>query len=170
MSVFVRLPIRDWLQALTDSLADTNQVAPSAVQKAALDGAAAPSGSNPFATRNEVVASAPASAGHFSSVALEPISALTAVIGGSGGVSVARDGWVTGVSITSAQQGGNLEVQALGSVADDSWTWTPSQPVFATSNGRLTQSIPETGQVTVIGVAVSTTRVSLCLAPPARLA
>jgi hypothetical protein len=113
---------------------------------------------------------APAAGGTTTGIATETISALTAVADSGAGYSVARDGWVSGISLSSSLARAPLQVQHDGQVSDVSWNWTVGSPVFATQEGQLTQTVPVSGLLTIVGVAISPTQLSIRIAVPVRLA
>ncbi len=75
---------------------------------------------------------------------------------------------VAGIALTAA--GGaeeNVSVQRLGEATDSLWTWTPGLPVFLGANGVLTQTHnPAWAFSLVVGVALSTTRMSVDIKQP----
>lgn len=73
---------------------------------------------------------------------------------------------VAGVSKSAASQGAALQVQFTGLMTDPSWSWIPGSIIFAGLNGTLTQMAPETGFVTVVAKAVTSTMIIINSEPP----
>ena len=65
-----------------------------------------------------------------------------------------------GVTRAATNQGDSLSVVRIGFLSEDSWTWTPNAPVFCTTDGVLTQSVP-VGILRRIGWAISPTQINL---------
>lgn len=63
---------------------------------------------------------------------------------------------IVGISITAALAGQELDIALSGIVHGDTWYWEVGKPVFVTSNGTLTQTIPDTTYIVRIGWAIST--------------
>lgn len=76
------------------------------------------------------------------------------------------DSWCLGITKTSALTGELVEVQVSGTLTEPAWTWTPSQPVFLSSNGNLTQIPPTTGQIIVLGIAPTSTKLFVDIKTP----
>lgn len=74
--------------------------------------------------------------------------------------------FVVGISTTSASIGDLATIQISGTQTEPAWSWTPGAPVFASTNGVLTQTPPATGQVLCIGYAVTPTKIIIDKQPP----
>ncbi len=69
-----------------------------------------------------------------------------------------------GITTGAVSSGGTATVQRHGSITSGSWSWTVNSPIFFTTSGTLTQTVPTTGSfIQIIGVAISAT--SIFLAP-----
>jgi hypothetical protein len=69
---------------------------------------------------------------------------------------------VLGITITSANQGSDVQIQTGGELEDSNWNWIPGRKVFLGLNGALTQSriaIGLTGSHVSMGVAMTRTRI-----------
>lgn len=66
---------------------------------------------------------------------------------------------VLGISVNAASPGGEVVVQTSGLMTDGYWTWTPDAPIFCGVQGVLTQVLPTTGFILILGVALSATRI-----------
>ena len=65
-----------------------------------------------------------------------------------------------GVTVTAAQEGGVINIQRIGAIDDDAWSWTPGR-LYLGENGAITETPPEEGFCLLIGAAVSATRITL---------
>lgn len=74
--------------------------------------------------------------------------------------------WVVGITTSSSLEGSVTQVQITGTLTEPSWNWTVGTPVFVGVDGVLTQTVPVTGQVLVIGNPVSPTKLFIDRQPP----
>jgi len=58
---------------------------------------------------------------------------------------------VLGITIGSAVAGAIVDVQLSGELTEPSWNWTPGLPVFCGISGYLTQDVPTSGFVIIVG-------------------
>ncbi len=65
-----------------------------------------------------------------------------------------------GVTRVSASTGETINVVRSGLITENSWTWTPNQPIFISDQGVLTQTLP-VGAIRRIGWAISPTQLNL---------
>lgn len=65
-----------------------------------------------------------------------------------------------GVTRMATPIGDPVDVVRSGLMEEGAWTWIPNQPVFSTTNGVLTQTVP-TGVIRRIGWAISATKLNL---------
>jgi len=56
-----------------------------------------------------------------------------------------------GVTVSKGELGIDIPVRFLGKVSNENWTWIMDQPIFLGTNGELTQEVPTTGFIKVIG-------------------
>ena len=77
---------------------------------------------------------------------------------------------VFGLLLNAAALGDDVTVQTYGKVTEPSWTWTPLEPLYLSTNGTLTQTAPTTGYLVRLGYAVSATSIMLAVEPALRLA
>ena len=73
-----------------------------------------------------------------------------------------------GMTLTAADQGQPVNVQQLGAVDDDGWSWQPGR-VWLGADGALTQTPPTDGFDVLIGAAVASGRLLLNLQDPLEL-
>lgn len=73
-----------------------------------------------------------------------------------------------GVTLSAAQVGEPLNIQRLGAIDDDNWSWQPGR-VWLGSDGALTQTPPSDGYDVLIGAAVASGRLLLNLQDPIEL-
>lgn len=67
---------------------------------------------------------------------------------------------------TGTATGGRSKVTTFGDVTFPGWTWTPDAPVFVGTAGALTQTVPSSDVLVVIGYATSPTMIRLSIAEP----
>lgn len=98
-------------------------------------------------------------------VAVGPISALRVVAAGGAGAelvnpaSVASMARMIGVTVNAAGNGAALTVRRSGLMTDQSWSWTPAQPIFCGAGGVLTHVAPTSVAIRQVAVAVSATTI-----------
>lgn len=73
-----------------------------------------------------------------------------------------------GVTLTAADQGQPINVQRLGAIDDDGWSWQPGR-VWLGAAGSLTQTPPTDGYDVLLGAAVASGRLLLNLQDPIEL-
>jgi hypothetical protein len=71
-----------------------------------------------------------------------------------------------GIALQSGNAGTAIYFAPDGIVEESGWTWTPDLPVFLGSAGALTQVVPQTGYIMVIGFAQSPTTILVRLGSP----
>lgn len=74
-----------------------------------------------------------------------------------------------GISTGAAESGSSITIQAFGVMTEPSWTWTAGNPVYAAANGTLTQTVPLSGFLFMLGVALSATTLLIDPQPPIAL-
>lgn len=74
-----------------------------------------------------------------------------------------------GISTGAADSGSPITAQAFGVMTEPSWTWTAGNPVYAAANGTLTQTVPTTGFLLTLGIALSATALLINPQPPIAL-
>lgn len=57
-------------------------------------------------------------------------------------------------------------VSTFGSMVEPSWSWTPQRSLFLGTEGLITQTLPATGFLLVLGKAVSPTEIFIQLQTP----
>jgi hypothetical protein len=87
-------------------------------------------------------------------------------VDGAGAMVYATGPDAIGLTLNAAAVGGNVTVQQGGFLSEPSWSWIPGQPVFQVGAGQLTQTIPTTGMLRQVAVALSPTKIALDLQPP----
>jgi len=65
-----------------------------------------------------------------------------------------------GISRVAVTSGSTMNVVRSGLLTESGWNWTVNSPVFITTDGMLTQSLP-TGDIRRIGWAISPTELNL---------
>lgn len=64
---------------------------------------------------------------------------------------------VLGITAGSALVGEVVQVQTSGEMVEPTWTWTPREAIYLTTNGQLTQTPPTSGFVLQLGFALTAT-------------
>jgi hypothetical protein len=75
---------------------------------------------------------------------------------------------VLGLTNNAAAAGDDIEVVTAGEVIEPSWNWTPG-PVYLGLNGLLTQTVPTSGFIKQVGIAMTATRLLVAFWPPIML-
>lgn len=76
---------------------------------------------------------------------------------------------VLGVSLNSATQGTEVQVQSFGLITEPSWNWIDG-PVYLGVGGQLSQTPPTTGFLLIVGTAMAPTVLMVKLGVPITLA
>lgn len=103
----------------------------------------------------------------------ENISALQVLVAVDGEVFVASSdepddaGRLCGVAVTAASSGNSVDVRIFGELTDSGWSWSPG-PVYLGLNGALTQSVPTSGFIAQIGVALDSDSILISIKQPIR--
>ncbi|MBF0402179.1 MAG: hypothetical protein HQL90_15610 [Magnetococcales bacterium] len=79
-------------------------------------------------------------------------------------------GRIVGLTLTSGVAGATVIVCRFGLVVDPAWQWDAAKPrLFLSSNGTLTQTVPTTGFVCVVGHCISATQLFIDIQPAINL-
>lgn len=70
-----------------------------------------------------------------------------------------------GLTEGAAIIGTTVNVRVGGSITFNGWAWTPGEPVFASTNGLLTQNPTESGFMQMVGFAESATTIFVDIGP-----
>lgn len=73
---------------------------------------------------------------------------------------------VLGLTTGAVSTGASATVQTFGSITENTWNWTVGEPVFLSTNGLLTQTIPTTGYRLIIGIPITTTTLFVDISEP----
>lgn len=75
---------------------------------------------------------------------------------------------VAGMSIGAADADAVVTINSYGKITEGSWNWTVNQPVYLSTNGLLTQTVPASPSLysLVIGTAVTSTTIFINIMPP----
>ena len=73
---------------------------------------------------------------------------------------------VIGLTTGAVESGEVVTLQSSGFITETSWSWTPKQRVFCGASGVPTQTLPASGAIVTIGVAVSATKMLMRIEPP----
>lgn len=79
--------------------------------------------------------------------------------------NAAQAGTVIGISTTAASDGQTVTVQVIGEIDEPTFNFTPG-PVYFDDVGRLTQTVPTSGFIQQVAVALSATVVVVQIGPP----
>lgn len=106
-----------------------------------------------------------------------PIFAGQAVVTGVDGklypathAAVGTGAKILGISETSSGANTAARVRQFGDIVHSGWLFDPTKPVFVTSEGFLTQTIPTSGYQIKVGYAISYDKIAIQLEPPIKLA
>lgn len=75
---------------------------------------------------------------------------------------------ILGVTLNAALEGAVINVQRAGDMDDTGWNWTPGR-IYLADDGALSETPPTSGFLTLIGSAVSATRIILNIQDPIEL-
>lgn len=73
---------------------------------------------------------------------------------------------VLGITIGAAVNGADVNVQTTGEMVEPSWDWTIDQPVFVGAAGVLTQTVPTSGFLLIVGIATAPTKLLIGIKQP----
>jgi hypothetical protein len=76
---------------------------------------------------------------------------------------------VAGVGLNSAGSGSAVQVQSFGELVEPTWNWVEG-PVYLGNSGQLTQTVPTSGFLVLIGTATAPTVLRIQLGAPISLA
>ncbi len=65
---------------------------------------------------------------------------------------------IVGVTEGAASAGDMLTIMRTGVMTEGGWSWTPGALVYLGTNGTLTQTVPTSGALVVIGSAINATK------------
>lgn len=117
----------------------------------------------------------PAGASLLSYTAAIPISGHRIITINSDGKAIYADSTilshankVIGMSTGAAAADSTLSVKIVGEFTEGSWNWTPNQPIYLSTNGLITQTVPTSPSLysLVIGTAVTSTTIFINIMPP----
>lgn len=77
---------------------------------------------------------------------------------------------ILGMTTGAAVLDDPVQVIRAGEITEPSWTWTLGQPVFLSTDGLLTQTVPTTGFLRIIGFPTAATSLLISLHEPIALA
>lgn len=75
-------------------------------------------------------------------------------------------GRALGVTLNSASADGALTVRRSGAIIDSSFNWIAEQPIYCGLDGVLTQTVPTSGFIQIVGVAETTTSMNVEIETP----
>jgi len=64
-----------------------------------------------------------------------------------------------GITLQAGDKGAELVVMASGVLEDSSWSWRDRDPIYCGSDGRLTQTPPETGFSQIVALPLTATKI-----------
>lgn len=77
---------------------------------------------------------------------------------------------VLGMTLGAALAGAAVSVQTYGKIVEPSWSWTPLEPVYLSTDGTLSQTAPITGYCVRLGFALDAHTLMLAIEPALKLA
>lgn len=75
-------------------------------------------------------------------------------------------GLVRGITVGAVSSGATATIQVYGPMIEPTWNWTPDLPIYFTSTGVLTQTIPTSGFLQQVAVAETATKIFIDLQTP----
>lgn len=76
---------------------------------------------------------------------------------------------ILGITTGAIEQNAEGTIQITGEMIESSWTWIPGQYIFLGNNGLLTQQVPVTGFLLIIGFAETSTKIFIDIKQPINL-
>lgn len=76
---------------------------------------------------------------------------------------------VIGMTIGAVDADAVATVSQWGPIEMTGWSWILDKPVFLSTNGQVTQTIPSTGFILIIGFPMSATKLDIRIQQPIRL-
>jgi hypothetical protein len=73
---------------------------------------------------------------------------------------------ILGMTTGAVLAGENATIIPAGEIAEPSWTFDTSLPVYLNNNGLLTQALPTTGAIMQVGVPMSATKMLIDIKMP----
>lgn len=67
---------------------------------------------------------------------------------------------------TGASNAGSVSVQTSGEHEEPTWSWTLGQPVFLSTTGFMTQTVPTFGFILIVGFPISATKLFIKIHQP----
>jgi len=64
-----------------------------------------------------------------------------------------------GITLQAGDKGAELVVMASGVLEDSSWSWRDRDPIYCGTDGRLTQTPPETGFSQIVALPLTATKI-----------
>ena len=64
---------------------------------------------------------------------------------------------ILGLTTGAVTAGATATIQTYGEISEVSWSWTLDLPIYASTDGLLTQTPPTTGFLVIVGFPISTT-------------
>lgn len=78
---------------------------------------------------------------------------------------ISQAGTVLGITTGAAAYNQPIDVQFTGELTDSGWNWSPG-PVYCGLNGVLTQTLPTSGFILVLGTAINSTTIVINIKQP----
>ena len=73
---------------------------------------------------------------------------------------------ILGISKNAAVSGGIVVVQTFAELQEPTWNWIPGKPIFLSTTGTLTQTVPASGFIIIIAFAVTSTKIFIDIKQP----
>jgi len=77
-------------------------------------------------------------------------------------------GKILGITSSATEQGNLTKIHTSGEIEESTWNFTTG-PVYLGSTGVLTQTLPATGFIQQVGVAISSTKIAIQIHPSIKL-
>lgn len=73
---------------------------------------------------------------------------------------------VIGITTGAALSGASATIQTFGEITNSGWSWTTGESIYLSTNGLLTQTVPTSGFVLILGFAISATKMFINIKQP----
>ena len=70
-----------------------------------------------------------------------------------------------GITLNASNQNQPITIQSIGEVIEPSWNWDTTKPIYFNSAGLLTQTVPLSGFIQIVGKPSSSTSMCISINP-----
>lgn len=73
---------------------------------------------------------------------------------------------VLGICLTAATVGASVDIRTFGELTEPAWNWNAGEPIYLSTNGTMTQTVPLTGFLLQVAFALTPTSIFVSLQQP----